>query len=93
MIEIKWNDLIMVAGASIGASALLVTFFSIGVRALTTAQHVFSGGRSKKGKSQSVAKEIAFRLVAILCFLLAAAVLIYGLYLIIALQIPKPPTK
>jgi len=93
MIEIKWSDLIMVAGASIGASALLVTFFSIGVRALTTAQHVFAGGKAKKSKNQSVVKEIAFRLLAIVCFLAAAAVLIYGIYLILVLQIPKPEGK
>jgi len=93
MIEIKWNDLIMVAGAAIGASALLVTFFSFGVRLLTTAQQSFAGGKGKKAKNQSVAKEIAFRLVAVLFFLAAAAVLVYGLYLIIVLQIPKPPTK
>ena len=94
MIEIKWNDLIMVAGASIGASALLVTFFSLGVRLLTTAQQTLaSGNKGKTAKNDSVAKEIAFRLLAVICFLAAAAVLIYGLYLIIVLQIPKPPTK
>lgn len=84
----------MVAGASIGASALLVTFFALGVRMLTTAQQALAGGsKGKKAKSGSLAKEIAFRLVAILCFLAAAAVLIYGLYLILVLQIPKPPAK
>lgn len=94
MIEIKWNDLIMVAGAAIGASALLVTFFSLGVRLLTTAQqNLASGNKGKKTKNDSVAKEIAFRLLAVISFLVAAAVLIYGLYLIIVLQIPKPPTK
>ncbi|MFM2024080.1 MAG: hypothetical protein RLZZ56_93 [Actinomycetota bacterium] len=94
MIEIKWNDLIMVAGAAIGASALLVTFFSLGVRLLTTAQQALaSGNKGKKAKSDSVAKEIAFRLLAVICFIAAAAVLVYGLYLILVLQIPKPPTK
>ena len=94
MIEIKWNDLIAVAGAAIGASALLVTFFSIGVRLLTSAQQSTAGGtKGKKSKKQSVTREVALRVSALIFFLAAAAVLVYGIYLLLVLQIPNPPTK
>jgi hypothetical protein len=81
MIEIKWNDLIMVAGAAIGASALVVTLFAVGVRLLTNAQQTVAG--KGKSKSKSASKEIAFRLASFLSFALATGVLSYGLYLLV----------
>ena len=81
MIEIKWNDLIMVAGAAIGVSALVVTLFSVGVRLLTNAQQAVAGKSKKKG--QSVSKEIAFRLTSYIAFALASSVLAYGLYILV----------
>ena len=81
MIEIKWNDLIMVAGAAIGASALIVTLFSAGVRLLTNAQQAVVG--KGKNKSKSASKEIAFRLSALICFALASSVMAYGLFIIV----------
>lgn len=81
MIEIKWNDLIMVAGAAIGASAVIVAFFSIGVRLLTNAQHAVVG--KGKTKHKSVSKEIAFRVGALLCFAVASSVMAYGLYIMV----------
>ncbi|MFM5951868.1 MAG: hypothetical protein ACKOOE_04625 [Micrococcales bacterium] len=81
MIEIKWNDLIMVAGASIGATALVVSLFAIGVRLLTNAQHVVAG--KGKDKQKSITKEIAFRLSALISFALASSVMVYGLYIIV----------
>ena len=87
MIEIKWNDLILVAGASIGGSALLVTLFSIGVRLFTNSvQTVANKG---KNKSATAAKEIAFKLASFVSFGLSAAVLSYGLYLMILLAVVK----
>jgi hypothetical protein len=81
MIEIKWNDLIMVAGASIGASALVVALFSIGVRLFTNSVQVVAG--KGKNKSSSASKEIAFKLASFVSFGLAAAVLTYGLYIMV----------
>ncbi len=81
MIEIKWNDLIMVAGAAIGASALVVALFAIGVRLLTNAQHAVAA--KGKAKSKSASKEIGFRLGALVSFALASGVLVYGLYLLV----------
>jgi hypothetical protein len=81
MIEIKWNDLIMVAGAAIGVSALVVTLFSLGVRLLTNAQHAVSG--KGKNKGESVSKEIAFRFTAVVAFALASSVMAYGLYILV----------
>lgn len=81
MIEIKWNDLIMVAGASIGATALVVALFSIGVRLLTDAQHAVAG--KGKDKKKSVTKEIAFRLSAFVAFALASSVMAYGLFILV----------
>ena len=81
MIEIKWNDLILVAGTAIGVSALIVTLFSIGVRLLTNAQH--SVAAKGKNKNKSVSKEIAFRLGSLVSFALASAVMAYGLYIMV----------
>lgn len=81
MIEIKWNDLIMVAGTSIGVTALVVTLFAIGVRLLTNAQHAVAG--KGKSKHKSASKEIAFRVAALLSFALASAVMAYGLYILV----------
>jgi len=81
MIEIKWNDLVLVAGAAIGASALVVTLVSIGVRLLTNGQAAV-GTKGKPSQSQ-VSKEIAYRLAAVVSFLLASGVLAYGLYIIV----------
>ena len=81
MIEIKWNDLIMVAGASIGVSALVVALFAMGVRLLTNAQHVVAG--KGKDKQKSVSKEIAFRLSSLVAFALASSVMAYGLFILV----------
>ena len=81
MIEIKWNDLIMVAGASIGVSALVVALFAIGVRLLTNAQHVVAG--KGKDKQKSVSKEIAFRFSSLVAFALASSVMAYGLFILV----------
>lgn len=88
MIEIKWNDLIMVAGAAIGTSALVVALFAIGVRLLTNAQHVVAAKGKKKEKS--VSKEIAFRLASLVAFALASSVMIYGLYIIVTFSKLQP---
>lgn len=82
MIEIKWNDLILVAGTAIGVSAFVVTFFAIGIRLLANAQHAAVSSKGKK-KQDSFTKEIAFRLSAILSFVVASSVLLYGLYIIV----------
>mgnify|MGYP000025182625 CR=1 FL=1 len=89
MIEIKWGDLILVAGAAIGVSALMVSLFAVGVRLFTNAEHAVAG----KGKSQkhSVSKEIAFRISALVSFALASGILIYGLYIMVTFSkaVPK----
>lgn len=88
MVEIKWNDLIMVAGAAIGVSALVVSLFAIGVRLLTNAQHAVTG--KGKNKGQSVSKEIAFRLTAVIAFALASSVLAYGLFILVTFSKANP---
>lgn len=89
MVEIKWNDLIMVAGAAIGVSALMVSLFAIGVRLLTNAEHAVAG--KGKSKNNSVSKEIAFRISALVSFVLASGILIYGLYIMVTFSkaVPK----
>lgn len=88
MIEIKWNDLIMVAGTSIGVTALVVTLFALGVRLLTNAQHAVAG--KGKNKHKSVSKEIAFRLTALVAFALASSVMAYGLYILVTFSKANP---
>ena len=83
MITINWNDLIMVAGAAIGSSALVVSFFAIGVRLLTNAQTAVVGSGKNKTKNKSVSKEIGFRLAAVISFAIATGVLAYGLYILV----------
>lgn len=88
MITIDWNGLIMVAGAAIGASALVVSLFAIGVRLLANAQQAVAAKGSKK--QSSVSKEIAFRISALISFALASGVLIYGLYIMVTFSKLQP---
>lgn len=92
MIVINWNDLIMVGGVAIGASAIIATLFAIGVRFLTNAQQSLnSGKRGKESQNRSLTKEIAYGFAAVLCFLAASSVLAYGLYVIVTFSRATPP--
>ena len=90
MIEIKWNDLILVAGTAIGAAAIVVTFFAIGIRLLTNAQHLAIAGKGKK-KKDNFAGQVAYRLAAALSFLVSSSVMMVGLYIIVTFSkaVPK----
>ena len=89
MIEIKWNDLILVAGTAIGAAAIVVTFFSIGIRLLANAQHLAIAGKGKK--KDTFAAQVAYRLSAVLSFLVSSSVMMVGLYIIVTFSkaVPK----
>lgn len=90
MIEIKWNDLILVAATAIGAAAIVVTFFAIGIRLLANAQHLAIAGKSKK-KKDNFAAQVAYRLSAALSFLVSSSVMLVGLYIIVTFSkaVPK----
>lgn len=89
MIEIKWNDLILVAGTAIGASAFVVAFFAIGVRMLANAQHAAISGKSKK-KQDNFASQVAYRIAATLAFVLSSSVMVLGLYIIVTFSKASP---
>ena len=89
MIEIKWNDLILVAGTAIGVSAFVVTFFAIGIRLLSNAQHAAIAGKGKK--KDTFAAQVAYRLAAVLAFAVSSSVMMIGLYIIVTFSkaVPK----
>jgi hypothetical protein len=89
-ITIDWNSLILVAATAIGASALLVTLVSVGIRLFTNAQNAVVKAKGKK-KSNAASKEIAYQLAALLFGAAAAAILYYGLYIIVNfIKLPVP---
>jgi hypothetical protein len=71
--DVKWGSLGEVASVSIGATVGVVVLFALGVRALGEREALREGGGD--GTVQYV--------TAGACFLVCAAVVIYGLYLII----------
>lgn len=89
MIEIKWNDLILVAGTAIGVSAFIVASFAIGIRLLANAQHAAIAGKGKK--KDSFAAQVAYRLGAVLAFVASSSVMMFGLYIIVTFSkaVPK----
>ncbi len=79
--NINWSNFLLVAAASIGASALIVSVFSLGMRALSNAEFVSES--AKKGDLASLRKESASRAAAYALFAISAAAVVYGIYLIV----------
>lgn len=82
---IAWDAFLSVVIASIVGAAVIVSLFSLGVRFLTDAEIYVSASTGKKAKRSKRAegKEVAFRTLAYVCFILAAAGALYEIYLII----------
>lgn len=78
---IKWDNLFLVAGSSIGAALLVVALFAVGVRLLTDAR--LAEAKAKKGDSKAARVEALSRTVSYIAFSLCGSALIYGIYLIV----------
>ncbi|WAL67873.1 hypothetical protein ORV05_08905 [Amycolatopsis cynarae] len=72
--HIQWGEMLQVFGATVAATALLVTLFSVGVRGL--------GKRSGAGKGEGSTN--VSDAGPVLSFVLSFAIVIYGIYLIVA---------
>jgi hypothetical protein len=84
MIEINWDSFILVAGVAIGASAVVTTFFAIGVRLLTNSARLVRNMDKNKTKSSRIkVQRLAFQSAAVLSFLVASSILAYGLFVIV----------
>ncbi len=78
---IDWNAFLLVFGASIGFSTVIVATFSFGVRLYTNAQSFVSA--AKKGNQSAAVSEALNRAVAYAMFAIASGALLYGIYLIV----------
>ena len=78
---IKWDNLFLVAGTSIGAALLVVAFFAVGVRLLTDAR--LAEGKAKKGDNAAARVEAISRTFSYIAFSLCGSALLYGIYLIV----------
>jgi len=78
---IEWSNLYAVALVSIFTSVLLVAVFAGGLRFLTNARHWAPA--AKKGKSKARRNQALNSLAAYVSFLVCAAALLYGIYLIV----------
>ncbi len=67
---IDWLAFLSVAGASLLAAVIVVGFYSVGLRLLSPSDEASSGIR---------------RLGAVTCFVISAAAVLYGIYLIVPL--------
>jgi hypothetical protein len=74
MMQIKWNELLQVFGATMISTILLVTLFSFGVRGLAKNPE----GAKEEGESHNVSEA-----GPVLCFVLCLAMVAYGVYLIV----------
>ena len=72
---IKWDNLFLVAGSSIGAALLVVALFAVGVRLLTDAR--LAEAKAKKGDSKAARVEALSRTVSYIAFSLCGSALIY----------------
>jgi hypothetical protein len=75
--NIHWGELLQVFGATVAATALLVTVFTLGVRGMAK-----NAGAKKDGESSGAA--IGSDAGPVLCFVLSFVIVIYGVYLIVA---------
>ena len=78
---IKWDNLFLVAGTSIGAALLVVALFAIGVRLLTDAR--LAEAKAKKGDNAAARVEAISRTFSYIAFSLCGSALLYGIYLIV----------
>ena len=79
--NIKWDNLFLVAGTSIGAALLVVALFAVGVRLLTDAR--LAEVSAKKGDKKAARVEAISRTFSYIAFSLCGSALIYGIYLIV----------
>lgn len=77
---INWNSLLLVASVAIGATVLIVSVFSLGVRLLTNARNIVENSKKKAGTSPV---EVISRALAYACFTVCAGAVLYGIYLIV----------
>ena len=80
---IDWNAFLSVVIAAVVGSAVIVSFFSLGVRWLTDAQLVST--QTKKSSRRGSGKEAALRTIAYIAFTIAALGALYEIYLIVPL--------
>jgi hypothetical protein len=73
--NIQWGEMLQVFGATVGSTALLVAVFSFGVRGMGKQASAKNGD----GESTSISDA-----GPVLCFVLSFAIVVYGIYLIIA---------
>jgi len=78
---IKWDNLFLVAGTSIGAALLVVALFAVGVRLLTDAR--LAEAKAKKGDNAAARVEAISRTLSYIAFSLCGSALLYGIYLIV----------
>ena len=78
---IKWDNLFLVAGTSIGAALLVVALFAVGVRLLTDAR--LAEAKAKKGDNAAARVEAISRTLSYFAFSLCGSALLYGIYLIV----------
>lgn len=77
---INWNSLLLVASVAIGATVVIASVFSLGVRLLTNARNIMENTKKKAGTN---AAEVVNRAFAYACFTLCAGAILYGIYLIV----------
>ena len=78
---IKWDNLFLVAGTSIGAALLVVALFAVGVRLLTDAR--LAEAKAKKGDNAAARVEAISSTFSYIAFSLCGSALIYGICLIV----------
>jgi len=81
LVNINWTSFLLVLGASIGFTTLIVACFSLGVRLLTDAQNVSSKARKGSQKAQQI--ESLSLVGAYVSFAICLCALAYGIYLVI----------
>lgn len=79
--SINWSNLFAVAAVAIGATLLVVAFFSVGVRLLTDAR--LAQAKAKRGSDRAASFEAVTRVLAYIAFSVCASALLYGIYLIV----------
>ncbi len=79
--NIAWDAFLTVFLTSVVGSAVIVAFFSLGVRFVTNADHFAE--EAAKGDAKAIRKESVYRSVSYIFFTLCALAALYEVYLII----------
>ncbi|MEY4418583.1 MAG: hypothetical protein RIQ88_1021 [Actinomycetota bacterium] len=80
-ITINWEAFLLVFGAAVGFTTLIVTCFSLGIRMLSNAQG--SSGKARKGNFKAQQVESLNMVGAYVLFAVCVSALLYGIYLVI----------